>query len=147
MCRFVRFLEASVSFNGKLMLLCLGFHSIKYKYKQGAVSLKSLKQHLIVANHIATVDAVILETEKLISLVVKSELVQVPILSTVLIGIGCIAVDRHSKKGREDALSQIKTFVNTNPDRNVLIFPEGTTHNNRLQKKIMFFLGKTVQDG
>eukprot|EP01117_Protostelium_nocturnum_P011921 TRINITY_DN4356_c0_g1_i3.p1 TRINITY_DN4356_c0_g1~~TRINITY_DN4356_c0_g1_i3.p1 ORF type:complete len:557 (+),score=121.33 TRINITY_DN4356_c0_g1_i3:487-2157(+) len=112
----------------RLTLFILGFYYVRTVGKLA----KSNEAPIIVSNHISFIDPLLYFYQAFPCSVAKAEVGHTPFLGDVMKAL-CIMVDRSSKNSRENTLEAIATVAKrsyTNEfDRQVLIFPEGTTTN------------------
>lgn len=101
--------------------------SIFYRIKiEGSVNMPEDKGYMICANHIHMFDPSIIacNLKRKITFMVKKELIETPIIGTILTKSGAFPVDR--AKGD---IGAIKTAIEVLKQNKVLsIFPEGTRH-------------------
>lgn len=80
---------------------------------------------VIYGNHKSQLDPVILYSayHKILSAIAKSDLVGVPFLSRMMVGLGVVALDRNND--REGAKSIVNAIKRVKSGKNYIIFPEG----------------------
>eukprot|EP01084_Bolivina_argentea_P125059 221607_1 len=124
-----------------------GFYYIPIKEING--SDLSNKSNILVSNHVTMWDGFILWSFFQQSILVKAAVHRIPILGYVIkYGAQTIAVDRKTESSRKKVINEMKKIVNNFDAPPLLIFPVGTTTNQKYFPKYKigaFVLGQPVQ--
>lgn len=131
----------------RIALWCLGVWWIDYVERPGcAQSTGEIK--VLVANHCAFIDAIWAFFWAAPMVVAKEELVTLPIINSVIIGIQGIFVKRNDPLDKKKVIVAIKKRTTTQGFPPLLVFPEGTCTNGKMLiqfKKGAFVGGTPVQ--
>ena len=112
-------------FGARLILFIAGFYWIPVKGEWDP------RARIFVSTHHSIWDSLLFIYEVGASHAAKAELFRVPILGDYLRALDCFPVDRHSNKGRRDAISAIKQRASDPQYPPLVVFPTATCTNCR----------------
>eukprot|EP00457_Paulinella_chromatophora_P004268 gb/GEZN01004280.1/.p1 GENE.gb/GEZN01004280.1/~~gb/GEZN01004280.1/.p1 ORF type:complete len:588 (+),score=100.41 gb/GEZN01004280.1/:213-1766(+) len=132
----------------RLVLFWSGFYYIPVVYPPGQRGCcgfgKAKTARVMVANHIAIVDALTFIWLNGAIVAAKEPVFRVPILGTILSAMQFIAIDRRSEDSRRKSKEEMQRRMQDETCPPVLIFPEGTTSN---PKVLTQFAGGAFSNG
>lgn len=114
-------------------LFVLGYYWISVKHHDKTTS-RPL-QRIVVSNHISFVDGVFLYYLLEPSIAMKAELAHIPLVGRVIQMTEPILIERTTSEGRQRAKQEISDRVGDAQAPPLLIFPEGTTSNQKFLTK------------
>mmetsp|Transcript_20766 Transcript_20766/g.30134 ORF Transcript_20766/g.30134 Transcript_20766/m.30134 type:complete len:334 (-) Transcript_20766:1381-2382(-) len=117
----------------RMVLFCLGFHSIKRIVMPGYDE-KKARHSTIMSNHISLVDIFLMMSVYMPTFVAKEAVRSIPLVGRILAGIQGIFVDRlKTERGNATSLVQArqKSLANGKRVLPLHLFPEGTTSNGK----------------
>lgn len=117
-------------------LFILGYYWIPVTYPAPTGGKSSLRrQRIVVSNHITFVDGVFLYYLMRPSIAMKAEVARIPLVGKVIQMTQPILIDRSTSEGRQRAKQEISDRVAETGAPSLLIFPEGTTSNQKFLTK------------
>jgi lysophosphatidylcholine acyltransferase/lyso-PAF acetyltransferase len=126
-----RFLLGPLPFLIRMALFVIGFYSIPVKFpKSKSDTLRKLPR-IIISNHISFLDGFFFAFFCFPSIAMKKELQEIPLIGRIFLAFEAIFIDRSSAEGRKKAFQDIQDQLNDSFFPPLLIFPEGTTSNQK----------------